>query len=258
MDDFARRSASERRAFIEETAARRDLTPVVIEKDFWVCWTLRRLRVAPDLKGHVTFKGGTSLSKAYGIIQRFSEDIDLTIRRTAPLLDKVASPMEAGIGTNERQRRTKALKQAAQAYVATVAMPALAAAIETELGKEGWSMELDPEDKDSQTLLFNYPRTGSYAAVGYVQRDYIADDEAGYIKPRIKLEFGARGDPDPFEDRIIQPYWPSSFPTRCRTLRPRSRRSASSEPFGRRRPFSTRFIMAASCATACRDTITTC
>ena len=120
MDEFARRSASDRRVFIEEAAAQRDLTPIVIEKDFWVCWTLRRLGTAPDLEGHVTFKGGTSLSKAYGIIQRFSEDIDLTIRRTAPLLDQVASPMEAGIGSNERQRRTKALKAAAQAYVATV------------------------------------------------------------------------------------------------------------------------------------------
>lgn len=212
MDEFARRSASERRVFIEEAAAQRDLTSIVIEKDFWVCWTLRRLAAAPDLKGHVTFKGGTSLSKAYGIIQRFSEDIDLTIRRTAPLLDTVASPMEAGIGTKERQRRTKALKMAAQGYVATVAMPALAAAIEAQLGKEGWSIELDPEDKDNQTILFNYPRTGSYVAVGYVEQDYIEDEEAGYIKPRIKLEFGARGDPDPFEDREIRPYLAEQFP----------------------------------------------
>jgi hypothetical protein len=139
---------------------RSDQTPTVIEKDFWVCWTLRRLGAAPDLRGHITIKGGTSLSKAYGVIQRFSEDIDLTIRRSAPLLDKVASPMEGGIGTNERQRRTRALKAAAQEYVATIAMPALAAAIETQLGKDGWSTELDPEDRDSQTILFNYPRTG--------------------------------------------------------------------------------------------------
>ena len=212
MDEFARRSASDRRVFIEEAAAQRDLTPIVIEKDFWVCWTLRRLGTAPDLEGHVTFKGGTSLSKAYAIIQRFSEDIDLTIRRTAPLLGEVASPMEDGIGTKERQRRTKALKTAAQGYVATIAMPALAEAIETQLGKEGWSIELDPEDRDGQTILFNYPRTGSYAAVGYVGRDYIADDEAGYIKPRIKLEFGARGDPDPFEDREVRPYLAEQFP----------------------------------------------
>lgn len=212
MDDFARRSAGERSVFIKEAAAQRDLTTIVIEKDFWVCWTLRRLGAAPDLKGHVTFKGGTSLSKAYGIIQRFSEDIDLTIRRSAPLLDKVASPMEAGIGTNERQRRTKALKKAAQEYVATIAKPALAAVIEVELGKEGWSIELDTEDKDSQTLLFNYPRTAGYAAGDYLPRDYAVDDDAGYIKPRIKLEFGARGDPDPFEDREIQPYLAEQFP----------------------------------------------
>ncbi|WP_241659737.1 hypothetical protein [Sphingomonas glacialis] len=49
MDEFARRSASDRRAFIEEAAAQRDLTPIVIEKDFWVCWTLRRLGTARDL-----------------------------------------------------------------------------------------------------------------------------------------------------------------------------------------------------------------
>ena len=212
MDDFARLGAAERRAFIEEAAAQRDLTTVVIEKDFWVCWTLRRLVSTPDLKGHVTFKGGTSLSKAYGIIQRFSEDIDLTIRRTAPLLDKVASPMEEGISSNERQRRTKALKNAAQEYVATIARRALAGSIEAELGKEGWSLELDPEDKDDQTLLFNYPRTGAYAAGDYLPADYAADDEAGYIKPRIKLEFGARGDPDPFENRVIQPYLAELFP----------------------------------------------
>src|SRR3546814_9677604 len=78
MDEFARRPAEDRRAFIDEAAARRDLTPIIIEKDFWVCWTLRRLVMCPDLAGHMTFKGGTSLSTAYGIIARFSEDIDLT------------------------------------------------------------------------------------------------------------------------------------------------------------------------------------
>lgn len=51
MDNFARKPAEERRVFIEEAAAQRDLTPVIIEKDFWVCWTLRRLASAPELKG---------------------------------------------------------------------------------------------------------------------------------------------------------------------------------------------------------------
>jgi hypothetical protein len=209
MDEFARRSADDRRAFIEEAASRRDLNPIIIEKDFWVCWTLRRL--VATLKDHFTFKGGTSLSKAYGIIQRFSEDIDLTIRRGAPLIGEVAPPMEAGISGKERERRTKALRAAAQAYVETVAMPALIKAIEAALGTaEGWSVELDPEDKDLQTLLFNYPRTsGSGNNWGSA---WGGDAGAGYIKPRIKLEYGARGEPEPFEEREIAPYLVEEFP----------------------------------------------
>src|SRR5438128_1676505 len=199
MDEFARRPAADRRAFIEEAASRRDLTPIVIEKDFWVCWTLRRLTTTPELKDHVTFKGGTSLSKAYGIIQRFSEDVDLTIRRDAPLIDQIAQPMERGISGKERDRRIKALKAAAQAYVETVAMPSLTKAIEAALGTtEGWNVQLDPEDKDRQTLLFNYPRTSGRGN--------------DYIKPRIKLEYGARGEPEPFEERAIISYLAEDFP----------------------------------------------
>lgn len=211
MDEFARRSAEDRRAFIEEAASRRDLTPIIIEKDFWVCWTLRRLAATPELKDHITFKGGTSLSKAYGIIQRFSEDIDLTIRRDAPLIDEVAPPMEAGISGNERGRRIKALRAAAQAYVGTVAMPSLTKAIEAALGTaEGWSVELDPEDKDVQTLLFNYPRTSGWG--NNWGSAWGGDAGTGYIKPRIKLEYGARGEPEPFEERGIVPYLAEEFP----------------------------------------------
>jgi len=211
MDDFARRPAEDRRVFIEEAAARRDLTATIVEKDFWVCWTLRRLMRFPGLAGHVTFKGGTSLSKAHGIIQRFSEDIDLTIRRTAPLIGDVAPPMEQGITGKERERRTKALVQAAATYVADIAKPGLEAAIEEALGtKEGWSIELDPEDKAAQTLLFHYPRIAGYG-INY-GAGYGGDADDGYVKPRIKLEYGARGDPEPYEDRQISPYLAEEFP----------------------------------------------
>ncbi|HLY91354.1 MAG TPA: nucleotidyl transferase AbiEii/AbiGii toxin family protein [Acetobacteraceae bacterium] len=211
MDDFARRDAADRRAYIEESANRRDLTPTIIEKDFWVCWTLRRLTRFPELAGHITFKGGTSLSKAHGIIARFSEDIDLTIRRTAPLIEKIPSPMEEAISGNERQRRTKALGTAAAEYVVTIAMPRLAAAIEDALGTgEGWSLELDPDDKAAQTLLFHYPRISGYGfSYG---ADYGGGAGGGYIKPRIKLEYGARGDPEPHEERSITPYLAEDFP----------------------------------------------
>lgn len=205
MDEFARLPAGDRRTFIEEAASRRDLTPLIIEKDFWVCWTLRRLTQTAVLRDQIIFKGGTSLSKAYGIIQRFSEDVDLTIRRSAPLIDDVKSPMAEDIGTNERRRRTDALKAAARAYVATIALPALEQAIAAALGTaKGWSIELDPEDGDAQTLLFNYPRS--------IAGRESSGTGSGYIKPRIKLEYGARGDPEPFEDRPIVPYLAEIFP----------------------------------------------
>lgn len=211
MDEFARRPVADRRAYIKEAASRRDLTPIIIEKDFWVCWTLRHLMGCVDLAGHLTFKGGTSLSKAYGVIHRFSEDIDLTIGRTAPLVCEVASPMEEGISGKERQRRSKALKEAAQRYVATIVMPAFTTAIEAALDtRDGWSVELDPDDPDAQTLLFNYPQTTGYG-LNY-GNDWGGGSKDGYIKSRIKLEFGARGDTEPSELIRITPYLAEDFP----------------------------------------------
>lgn len=165
-------------------------------------------------------------------------------------------PMEAGFGTNERQRRTKALKKAAQEYVATTTKPALAATIKAELGEEGWSIELDSEDKDNQTLLFNHSRTAAYVGRDYLPGDHAADDD-GYIKPRSSWSSARAA--IPIRSRIAQSSLTSrsSFRTRCPTLGPRSRGSASSGPSGRRQPFSTPSIIAARCA-ACRGTITTC
>ena len=82
MDTFAKLAADERRAYLEETASRRNSTNTAIEKDFWVCWTLRHLF---SLQGvpQMCFKGGTSLSKVFRLIHRFSEDIDVSLDRAA-------------------------------------------------------------------------------------------------------------------------------------------------------------------------------
>jgi len=55
------------------------MNPAIVEKDFWVCWILKHLFAKPALKGQMVFKGGTSLSKVFGLIERFSEDIDLIL-----------------------------------------------------------------------------------------------------------------------------------------------------------------------------------
>jgi predicted nucleotidyltransferase component of viral defense system len=68
----------ERRLYIEQAAIRRNVSAVVLEKDFWVCWLLGLL-FGSEFAGSLVFKGGTSLSKVFGVIERFSEDIDLSL-----------------------------------------------------------------------------------------------------------------------------------------------------------------------------------
>jgi len=81
MDGFLNLSADDRRVAFHEAEARLRLRASSIEKDFWVCWTLRELFRLPQWGAHLTFKGGTSLSKAWQLIERFSEDIDVVIDR---------------------------------------------------------------------------------------------------------------------------------------------------------------------------------
>ena len=80
MHDFLRLSEEERLSLIMQTSGVMGISPLLIEKDFWVCWVLRHL-FSLEIREDLVFKGGTSLSKAFGIIQKFSEDLDITIDR---------------------------------------------------------------------------------------------------------------------------------------------------------------------------------
>jgi hypothetical protein len=197
MDVFAKKPDAERHEIFTEAASRRDVQPMVIEKDFWVCWTLKRLFTDQQIAPHLTFKGGTSLSKAYDLIERFSEDIDLTISRDAPFLAAGKDPGEEGLSGKERNRRIDTLRQNAQQFVNEIVLNSLAASIEKALGqKEGWQIFIDPYDPDKQTIIFQYPATVTVA---------------GYIKPVIKLEFGARGGTEPQNETTITPYVAQDF-----------------------------------------------
>lgn len=79
MDRIARASTDERRLVFEAAAQRMALAPAVVEKDFWMCYTLDHLFHRSGFAESMVFKGGTSLSKAFGLIERFSEDIDLIL-----------------------------------------------------------------------------------------------------------------------------------------------------------------------------------
>jgi hypothetical protein len=157
MDRFIQLSPDERRVFFEGTAAARNLQALIIEKDFWVCWTLKVLFGLPTVGQHLIFKGGTSLSKVFQVIERFSEDIDVSMDR-AFLGFGGANEPEAGTSNKEKQRRIEALKLACQQKIAGELQPALAAAFQASLrAGEPWSVRSDEDDPDRQTLLFDYP-----------------------------------------------------------------------------------------------------
>lgn len=79
MLKVANLSAKDREALFRNTAQQMGLNEAIVEKDFWLCWTLNYLFQLSNWKNHFSFKGGTSLSKSYGLIERFSEDIDLIL-----------------------------------------------------------------------------------------------------------------------------------------------------------------------------------
>src|SRR3989304_6369314 len=79
--DFFKLPSDERHLYIEQAAIQRNLSPVIIEKDFFVCWLLNIL-FESEFADSLVFKGGTSLSKVFGAINRFSEDIDLSLSPT--------------------------------------------------------------------------------------------------------------------------------------------------------------------------------
>ncbi len=189
--NLAAESAETRRDAFTIAGERRGLLPLLIEKDFWVCWTLARLFALPEFRGHLLFKGGTSLSKVYGLIQRFSEDIDLSLSRSAIGVD-LADPEQAASNT-QRKQLSEVLVSAFQDAITRRLLPTLHAGIVQELGEEAshaWTLTQDAFALG--TLHFAYPR-----AVG---------GELAYIRPEVKIELDGRNDDWPAEDRTVTAY----------------------------------------------------
>jgi hypothetical protein len=199
MDTFVQLKPEDRRtAFVQAAAARR-LSPEIVEKDFWVCWTLKELFGLPAIGEHLIFKGGTSLSKVFKVIERFSEDIDVSIDRAFLGFGGTNEP-EAGASNKEKQRRIEALKAACQQKIANELKPALEQVIAAKLRKDDtWRLRPDATDPDQQTLLFDYPSAMPTAG-------------AGYVRQMVKIEMGARADHWPCEARSVTAYVAEEFP----------------------------------------------
>jgi len=195
MDNFAKRAVADRKSYFDETASRMGSSSTAIEKDFWVCWCLKRLfelRDVPELR----FKGGTSLSKVFGLIHRFSEDIDISLNRAALGFSGDRDMANPALSGNERRKLDAELRAAIEKIVKESILPKLHAGFRAVLGADGWSLTSSEEANEEMTLLFSYP---------------VAVEYGDYLHPQIKIEFG-RGDQQPFQTCPITPYVAETFP----------------------------------------------
>lgn len=181
----------ERELFFRTAAEIMRIPYEIIEKDYWVVWILERLFSLEKLTSNLTFKGGTSLSKVYGVIDRFSEDIDLSVEKELLGFGMQNNP-ETASSKKKAQAILDNLARACSDYVQTTLLTDLKEAIFAKLGTaEGWRIFSDREDPDAQTLLFEYPSEAS---------------KIGYIRPLVKIEIGARSEHWPVGEYKIQSY----------------------------------------------------
>jgi predicted nucleotidyltransferase component of viral defense system len=199
MDAYLNMATGERRLACLKVMEQKRLQAASVDKDFWVCWTLRELFGLQGIGEHITFKGGTSLSKAWGLIERFSEDIDIVVHKEVLGFGGDASP-ERAPSINQRQRRLEGLMNACRECVQTRLLPALKTSMAKRMGgTPDWKIEVDPDVEDGQCLLFHYP--SAFPA-----------SEAGYVRPVVKIECGARSDDWPSETCTVTPYVADLFP----------------------------------------------
>ncbi len=197
MLEFARRSASDLNHIFREAGAQRAIGPHIVEKDFWVCWLLRLIFTDPELGGHLVFKGGTSLSKVFNIIQRFSEDIDLSVDPDWLGFAGDLRP-DAAKSRSQFDKQVKVLEDTCITMVRDRFQPALGRHIAANLpGLPATTLTFEVDEAThSPVLLFAYPRS----------------EQTGSLSPRVKLEFGSLYDQRPTGTHSIKPLVADIFP----------------------------------------------
>ena len=190
MIDFLKNDINEINEIVRLTADKRKLIPMIVEKDLWVCYILDYLFNRCQYKDYFEFKGGTSLSKAYGLIERFSEDIDIVMNSSA-----LGINLQDVINMDSSNQKTKAaeeLNRRAIDFFNKDLIPLLESDLNNETGKY-FRITLNKED---MAIYIEYP----------------ASYEATYILNRIKLEIGPLAAWTPFEEKPISCFIAEDYP----------------------------------------------
>ena len=184
-EQFLHLPVGDRREILQTAATRLGQQATVLEKDVWVCWTLQTLFSMPDAHP-MAFKGGTSLSKIYGAIKRFSEDVDVTLDYRA--FDDDFDPFTANASNNAVKKFSKRLKGYVLQYASDVVTPYIKAQLKALPRPEEYGIAVSD---DGEKIWVQYPS----AVEG-------SDD---YLKSSILIELGGRNVIDPNERHTVTP-----------------------------------------------------
>lgn len=180
-DDFFKLPLEEQRAILTSASHKLGITANVVEKDIWLCWILGQLFSLPT---QMSFKGGTSLSKVFNLIDRFSEDIDITIdyRNFIPLQDL------ENLSKSKLKKTSQELKGLLMSYVADVIGPFLKEQFEKDYPE--LNVDISISD-DGEKCHIYYPTALS--------------SFSNYLRDHILIEFGVRNTTEPCENHVISP-----------------------------------------------------
>lgn len=194
MSSWQHLTIEERMAILNNVARKENLPPAAIEKDWWVTAVLNAA-FRTDAASSMLFKGGTSLSKAWHIIERLSEDVDLAIDHTY-----------FGVNSTNKNQRDK-LRKLSRKYIHETLAEQLDRNL-SEMGITGYSIEKvctkesgEPidSDKDPTVILVNYKS--------------VCDTQIGYILPKVKVEISCLSMSEPSKVMQIESLISKSFPS---------------------------------------------
>lgn len=205
-NNFFNLSEPEKIALIKKAADELGMPEIIIEKDIWICWLLEKIFLLPE---KMAFKGGTSLSKVFNLIRRFSEDCDITIdyRNFKPDLDLNDT-------RSQIKKAIKELRGKLKNYISETVLPFLNDEIDKSLTKKLFNITLS---EDGEQLRFYYPSivntaflvtdmedqlitdTGDYLIYSHTQND-------NYLRDHVLIEFGATNSIEPYKSYPLKTY----------------------------------------------------
>ena len=184
LDMFSARDLED---LCRETSTKMKVAPIVVEKDYWTCWVLDRLFSDPLVSEQIMFKGGTTLSKVFGLIERFSEDIDLILNWE--MLKEKMGPIEAQRSKTGQDKFNKESVEVSREYLKEEFHDGVRKAL-------GEIVQTKIADDEPDVIEITYTRSF----------------EDPYLRPGIRLEIGPLAGWEPNDEYSITPYVAEAFP----------------------------------------------